>query len=79
MVLQDQPIPVWDGHLPMNPSAINQQVKKTKADNKGNWRIVLEPQSAEDHIFICKRKNSLVFNDVMIGESDLFWTIQWSI
>ncbi len=52
MVLQrDHPCPVWGWSDPNSSIALNFAGKlyQTKSDNKGNWKILIEPQSASSN------------------------------
>src|SRR5450755_3415743 len=72
MVLQrDQPVSVWGWSTPNEKLIvkINQQVKETKADRTGNWRVTLDPQPAGGpYELSVQGKNHIIFSDVMLGE-----------
>ena len=72
MVLQrNQPIPVW-GWASANEKItvqFNKQVKTTKADKNGDWKISLDPEPAGGPFSLTvKGKNEISFANVLVGE-----------
>jgi sialate O-acetylesterase len=72
MILQrNRSIPVW-GWANANEKItvqFNHQTKKTKADKNGNWMIKLDNESAGGpYQLIIKAKNTVTFNNVLVGE-----------
>ena len=72
MVLQrNQPIPVW-GWAAANEKItvqFNKQVKTTKADKNGDWKISLDPEPAGGPFSLTvKGKNEISFANVLVGE-----------
>lgn len=73
MVLQrNQPIPVWgtsDKHAKVIVSFDGQKVT-AKADEKGNWKVSLQPIQAGGPytMIISDGKDKLTYSDVMVGE-----------
>jgi sialate O-acetylesterase len=72
MVIQrSQPVPVWGWSSPNEEIVleINKQVKSTRADKNGKWRITLDPQPAGGPYDLkIKGHDSVVLHDVLIGE-----------
>lgn len=89
MVLQrDQANPVWGWADPGEEIAVTiaDQTKKTTADDKGNWRVSLDPLTLGDaKTLVIEGKNRLEFGDVLIGEvwlcsgqSNMQWAVEQS-
>ena len=72
MVLQrDQIVPIWGWSAPKEKIIvrINQEVKETKADASGKWRINLDPQPAGGpYTLNIQGKTTVSYEDVMLGE-----------
>ena len=72
MVLQrSQPVPVWGWSAPNEKLVVkfNRQVKETKADRNGKWRINLDPEAAGGpYELSVQGKTSIVYHDVLVGE-----------
>jgi sialate O-acetylesterase len=73
MVLQrNQEVPVWGWARKGTKVALrfNGQLLNTKADDQGNWKIILPPMEADGpfSMQIKSGKENLLYNDVMIGE-----------
>jgi sialate O-acetylesterase len=72
MVLQrDQMNPVWGWAEPGEEVtvAIGEQKKSAKADDKGAWRVALDPLPAGGpHVLTIAGKNTLTIDDVLVGE-----------
>ena len=72
MVLQrDMKDKVWGKANPGEEVtvAIENQTKSTKADEKGNWSVLLDPLPAGGpHTMTVKGENTLTFDDVLVGE-----------
>ncbi len=73
MVLQrNQNVPVWGWAKKGSKVTLrfNGQLLSTKADEQGNWKIILTPMEADGpfSMQIKSGKESLLYNDVMIGE-----------
>lgn len=74
MVLQrGQPVPVWGTANAGEEITVsfNRQLKKTQADNKGNWKLMLDmlQASAEPQKMIIKSKEETIqLNDILVGE-----------
>lgn len=89
MVLQrESKVPVWGWSKPNESISVsfhNQKVK-TKADAKGNWKIVLQPENAGGPFQLTiKGKKKIVFNNVLVGDvwlaggqSNMEWTVEQS-
>ncbi|WP_256011097.1 sialate O-acetylesterase [Desertivirga xinjiangensis] len=89
MVLQrNQSIPVW-GWANKGETVIvkfNNQTKSTKADKTGKWKVELSPEAAGGpYQLAIKGKNSIVINDVLVGEvwlcsgqSNMEWSVRLS-
>lgn len=71
-VLQrDMPVPVWGWASPGEDVhvAIAGQTHKTKADDKGNWQVTLEPLKVGEPLkLVVEGKNRLQVNDILVGE-----------
>lgn len=71
-VLQrDMPVPVWGWAAPGEEVhvAIAGQTHKTKADDKGNWQVALEPLKVGEPLkLVVEGKNRLEVNDILVGE-----------
>jgi len=86
MVLQrDHQNPVWGKAAPGEQVTVvvDAQKHSTTADDKGNWRVVLEPMSVgTPKELVVTGKNEVRFTDVLIGE---VWicsgqsNMQWSV
>jgi len=73
MVLQrDQAVPVWGKSSPNKNIKVTfaNQVKTTKADKNGDWRITLDAMKAskEGRKLIISSKDEIVISDVLVGE-----------
>jgi sialate O-acetylesterase len=73
MVFQsDMPAPVWGQADPGEEVTVSfqKQVKHTRADGSGKWRVFLEPLrvTAEPHDFSIVGANTVVFRNVVVGE-----------
>ncbi|HVZ98032.1 MAG TPA: sialate O-acetylesterase [Chitinophagaceae bacterium] len=72
MVLQrNKPIPVWGWASPKEKITIqfDHQAKTVKADKNGKWMVKLDNEAAGGpYQLIIKGKNTLTFNNVMVGE-----------
>jgi len=72
MVLQGGvKVPVWGSADPGEEVSISigKQTKTTKADNKGKWRVVLDPLKPEQGLELtAKGKNTVTAKDVLIGD-----------
>jgi sialate O-acetylesterase len=72
-VLQrDMPVPVWGWAEPGEEVhvAIAGQTHKAKADDKGNWRVTLEPLSVGEPLKLVVESGNerLQVNDILVGE-----------
>ncbi|PSL45342.1 sialate O-acetylesterase [Chitinophaga niastensis] len=72
MVLQrDKPIPIW-GWADKNEKItvqFHQQIKTTKADKDGKWKILLQPEQAGGpYNLLIKGKNTITLNDILLGD-----------
>ncbi|MCI0332976.1 MAG: sialate O-acetylesterase [Planctomycetes bacterium] len=88
-VLQrDMPVPVWGWAEPGEEVmvAIAGQMHKTKADDKGKWRVTLEPLSVGAPLkMVVAGNNRLERNDILVGEvwlcsgqSNMEWPVSLS-
>jgi sialate O-acetylesterase len=72
MVLQrDFAAPIWGTAAPGEEISVSiaGQTKSTKADDKGNWRVKLDPlKVAEGLTLTVKGKNAIEIKDVLVGE-----------
>ena len=72
MVLQrDVAAPLWGTASPGEEITVTLagQTKSTKADDKGNWRVNLDPLKVGDPLTLTiKGKNTLTIQDVLVGE-----------
>jgi sialate O-acetylesterase len=73
MVLQQEmPCPVWGWADPGETISVqfDTQNVTAKADDKGSWRVNLEPLKADgkSHTLTIKGKTTIAFDDVLIGE-----------
>src|SRR5205085_1832610 len=73
MVLQrDKPLPVWGSAEPGEDVAVEFGGKsaKTKADDKGNWKVVLPAFEANSkgQALTVSGKNKVELTDVLVGE-----------
>jgi len=87
MVLQrEHANPLWGWADPgeeVHVVIAQRQAKKTKADEDGKWRVVLDPLPAGGpHKIVIEGKNRLVIDDVLVGEvwvcsgqSNMAWTV----
>ncbi|MSU79244.1 MAG: sialate O-acetylesterase [Gemmataceae bacterium] len=87
MVLQrDRPLPIWGWADPGEEVTVTLDAQKAsaKADDKGNWTVILKPVQADGkaHTMTIVGKNKIVLEDLLIGE---VWlgsgqsNMQWSI
>jgi len=87
MVLQrDRPLPIWGWADPGEEVTVTFEAQKisTKADDKGAWKVTLQPVKADgkSHTMTIAGKNKIVLDDILIGE---VWlgsgqsNMQWSI
>ena len=71
-VLQrEMPVPVWGWADPGEEItvAIAGQTHKTKADDKGKWRVTLEPLAVGKPLkLVVEGKNRVAVNDILVGE-----------
>src|SRR6186997_882157 len=71
-VLQrDMPVPVWGSADPGEEVTVTiaRQTHKTKADDKGNWHVTLEPlKIGEPLTLVAEGKNRLERKDILAGE-----------
>lgn len=73
MVLQrDKPLPIW-GHAGPGEEVtvqLNDKSAKTKADEKGAWKVELPAMNADgkSHKLIVTGKNKIELDDILIGE-----------
>ncbi len=71
-VLQrDMPVPLWGWADPGEEVTVTiaGQTHKTKADDKGNWRVTLEPLSlGEPLTLVAEGQNRLERKDILVGE-----------
>ncbi len=88
-VLQrDLKLPVWGWADPGEEVTVSiaGQTHKTKADDKGKWRVTLEPLSVGDPLqLVVEGKNKLERNDLLVGEvwlcsgqSNMEWPVSLS-
>ncbi len=72
MVLQrDHQNPVWGKAAPGEQITVSIDAQKHSAvaDDKGNWRVVLEPMAVgEPKVLAVNGKNEIRFTDVLVGE-----------
>ncbi|MFO0876377.1 MAG: sialate O-acetylesterase [Gemmataceae bacterium] len=73
MVLQrDKPLPIWGKASPGEEISVsfNGQKATTKADDKGDWKVVLKPVKADGkaHKMTIAGQNSIELEDILIGE-----------
>lgn len=72
MVLQGGvKVPVWGWADPGEEVSVSvgKQTKKAKADEKGKWRVVLDPlKPGKDLEFTAKGKNTITAKDVLVGD-----------
>lgn len=71
-VLQrDMPVPVWGSADPGEEITVTiaGQTHKTKADDKGEWRVTLEPLKVGDPLtVVAEGKNRVARKDILVGE-----------
>src|SRR4051812_21132817 len=71
-VLQrEMPVPVWGWADPGEEVTVTiaGQTQKTKADEKGKWRVTLEPLKVGDPLtLVVEGKNRLERKDILVGE-----------
>jgi sialate O-acetylesterase len=71
-VLQrDMKVPVWGTAEPGEDVTVTiaGQTKKTKADDKGNWQVTLDPLSVGDPLsLVVEGKNRAEVKDILVGE-----------
>lgn len=90
MVLQrDMPVPIWGWADPEEDVTVKfrDQTKTAKAGADGKWQVTLDPLSVgEPTTLKVAGKNSLTFEDVLVGEvwiasgqSNMQWSIKASI
>src|ERR1019366_4864631 len=72
MVLQrEMPVPIWGTASPGEAVTIifSGQMKATKADDKGNWQVKLDPLKAGGPFeLVAAGTNKLTFANVLVGE-----------
>jgi sialate O-acetylesterase len=73
MVLQrDKPLPIWGTDDPGEEVTVEfaGQTKNARADDKGHWKVTLEPVKADTkaHELTVKGKNTIKLEDILIGE-----------
>ncbi len=73
MVLQrDAPLPIWGWADPGEEVKVSlgDNVGSTKADAQGQWRVTLNPMSADGktHKVVIQGANTITLDDVLIGE-----------
>ncbi len=90
MVLQrDRPLPIWGWAEPGEEVTVKLDAQKAsaKADEKGRWKVILEPVKADGkaHTMTISGKNEIVLEDLLIGEvwlgsgqSNMEWRISQS-
>jgi sialate O-acetylesterase len=95
MVLQrERPLPIWGWAEPGEEVTVTLDAQKVsaKADDKGRWKVTLEPVKAEGtladakpHTMTIAGKNKIVLEDLLIGEvwlgsgqSNMEWSINQS-
>src|SRR5688572_10317858 len=82
-------VPVWGTAAPGEEVTVSiaGQTHKAKADDKGKWRVTLEPLSvgAEPLKLVVEGKNRLERNDILVGEvwlcsgqSNMEWSVAQS-
>jgi sialate O-acetylesterase len=85
-VLQrDMPVPIWGWADPGDEVtvSIGGQTQKSKADDKGKWRVTLSPLSVGEPLkLVVEGKNRLERNDILVGEvwlcsgqSNMEWSV----
>jgi sialate O-acetylesterase len=88
-VLQrDMPVPVWGWADPGEEVTVSiaGQTQKTTADDKGKWRVTLDPLSVGEPLkMVVEGKNRLERNDILVGEvwlcsgqSNMEWPVSLS-
>jgi sialate O-acetylesterase len=86
MIVQaDAAAPVWGWAAPGEEISVSiaGQSKSTKANDKGNWTVKLDPlRSGESTTMTVKGKNTITIQDVLVGEvwlcsgqSNMAWTV----
>ena len=86
MILQaDAAVPVWGWAAAGEDVSVSiaGQTKSVKADDKGEWRVKLDPlKSGESTTMTVKGKNTITIQDVLVGEvwlcsgqSNMAWTV----
>lgn len=86
MILQaDAEVPVWGWAGPGEDVSVSiaGQTKSAKADDKGEWRVKLDPlKSGESTTMTVKGQNTITIQDVLVGEvwlcsgqSNMAWTV----
>jgi len=90
MVLQrDKPLPIWGKADPGEEVTVTfaQQTLTTRADDKGNWKVQLQPVKADGkaHRMTIRGKNTIELDDILIGEvwvgsgqSNMEWSLAQS-
>lgn len=90
MVLQrDKPIPVWGWAEPGEEVSVQfgDKTEKTKADDKGNWKVSFPAQkaNAKPQTIVVSGKNKIELEDILIGEvwvgsgqSNMEWSLNSS-
>jgi sialate O-acetylesterase len=90
MVLQrDKPLPIWGTAGPGEEVTVEfaEQKATTKADDKGIWKVSLEPMKADGkaHKLTVRGKNTIELEDILLGEvwvgsgqSNMEWSLAGS-
>lgn len=74
MVLQrNKPVPVWGYASAGDDIAVqfNHQIKKTKADEHGNWKVILDALEASfnpEKLIISNGKQTIELKNILVGE-----------
>lgn len=92
MVLQrNQPVPVWGSAEPGQPVTVRfaGQLKQTKADEQGKWRVELAPMKASSKgspLEVSCGEQKQLLKDVLVGDvwiasgqSNMFWSLKKSL
>ncbi len=89
VVQRDRPLPIWGTAAPGEEVTVQcgQNSEKTKADDKGNWKVMLPAMKADgkSHKLTISGKNEIVLDDILIGEvwigsgqSNMEWSLNSS-